>query len=484
MIKFSPQNDIDSKRVKLLIKEGESLTVEFKEKYTPKIDEHIVAFSNTKGGVILLGVSDDGIVRGEKLTNEMKGNINSLARNCKPDITVNAMQIDDVVVIEVPEGTEKPYYCSSGYFKRMNGNSQKMNHEEIRIMFSENEVMPFEEKSVRDFTYDDISKEKILAFKKEAGINIGRISTVDFLKSLSVVSDSNIKNAGILFFAKEVHKHISQAQMTLIAFKGIKKLHIFDRHDVRDDLLTQFNEAIFFIKKHLNVRSEIKGVNRQDIYEIPIEALREAVVNAIMHRDYSMRGTSLMVEIFDDRVEITNPGGLPKGLTRDSFGSVSIRRNELIADLFYRLDKVERIGMGIEQMKEAMALAGLKEPVFETDGFFKAIFFRPKKEDIFPLQKNEKIEKEPEEIKETGERSEDKLGEKDTIKDTINLLSDNERTVFEEMQTRPKVTANELSEKLDINLRNTKKIIEKLKEKGLVERIGSRKAGHWEVVGK
>jgi ATP-dependent DNA helicase RecG len=134
------KNDIDSKRVILLIKEGESLTVEFKEKYSSKIDEQIVAFSNTKGGVILLGVSDDGIVKGEKLTNEMKGNINSLARNCKPDITVNAMQVEDVVVIEVPEGTEKPYYCGSGYFKRMNGNSQKMNHEEIRIMFSEEVV--------------------------------------------------------------------------------------------------------------------------------------------------------------------------------------------------------------------------------------------------------------------------------------------------------------------------------------------------------
>src|SRR5665648_125160 len=141
------KNEIDLKGVKLLIKEGESLTVEFKEKYTSKIDEHIVAFSNTKGGVILLGVHDDGLVIGEKLTNEMKGNINSLARNCKPDITVNAIQIEDVVVIEVPEGAEKPYYCGSGYFKRMNGNSQKMNHEEIRIMFSDNEVMPFEEKT-------------------------------------------------------------------------------------------------------------------------------------------------------------------------------------------------------------------------------------------------------------------------------------------------------------------------------------------------
>jgi len=306
------RTDIDDKKVKLLLKEGECLTVEFKEKYTSKIDEDIVAFANTKGGIILLGVRDDGTIAGEQLTNDMKGRINSLARNCKPDIPVNAMQVDDVVVVEVPEGNEKPYYCSSGYFRRLNGNTQKMNHDEIRIMFSENEVMPYEEKTVKDFSYDDISKEKILAFTKEARINIGRTPAIDFLKSLNVVDDIKIKNAGILFFAKDVQKHISQAQMTLLAFKGTKKLHIFDRLDVRDDLLMQFNQAIFFLRKHLNIRSEIKGVNREDIYEIPIEALREAVVNAIMHRDYSIMGTSLTVEVYDDRVEITNPGGLPR----------------------------------------------------------------------------------------------------------------------------------------------------------------------------
>src|SRR5574341_1570241 len=96
---------IDDKRVNLLIREGEGLMVEFKEKYTSKIDEDIVAFANTKGGVILLGVRDDRTIGGEQLTNDMKGRINSLARNCKPDIPVNAIQIDDVVVIEVPEGT-------------------------------------------------------------------------------------------------------------------------------------------------------------------------------------------------------------------------------------------------------------------------------------------------------------------------------------------------------------------------------------------
>ena len=89
--------------------------------------------------------------------------------------------------------------------------------------------------------------------------------------------------------------------MTLLAFKGTQKLHIFDRRDVQDDLLTQFNEAVLFIQKHLNIRSEIRGVNRQDIYEIPLEAIREAVVNALMHRDYSVTGTQISIEIYDDR---------------------------------------------------------------------------------------------------------------------------------------------------------------------------------------
>ena len=156
----------------------------------------------------------------------------------------------------------------------------------------------------------------------------------DFLRSLRVADEARVKNAGILFFAKNVYDHLHQAQMTLLAFKGTERLHIYDRRDVQDDLLTQLNEAVDFLKKHLNVRSEIRGLNREDIYEIPLEVLREALVNALMHRDYSITGTQISVEVYDDRVEIVNPGGLLKGLSVRDLGTVSIRRNELIADLF------------------------------------------------------------------------------------------------------------------------------------------------------
>ena len=192
---------MDMEQLKLLLREGEGLTVEFKERFTSRIDEDIVAFANTRGGFLLLGVRDDGTVSGEHLTNDLKAKVNSIARNCKPSISVETLQIGEVVVIEIPEGTEKPYSCSSGYYRRLNGNTQKMGHEEIRVMFRENDPFPFEERTAKGFSFDDVSKAKIRAFTKEAGIRISRIGIPDFLKSLNVEENGTVKNSGILFFA-------------------------------------------------------------------------------------------------------------------------------------------------------------------------------------------------------------------------------------------------------------------------------------------
>ncbi len=451
--------------VRLLIGEGEGLTVEFKERYTPRIDEDIVAFANTRGGTLLLGVRDDGAIIGESLTNDMKAKINSLARNCKPIIAVGLSQVGKIVAIVVPEGTEKPYSCGSGYFRRLDGNTQKMSHDELRIMFAENEPLPFEEKTVKGFTFDDVSKAKIRAFTKEAGIRIGSIAVPGFLRSLNVADGTRVKNVGILFFAKDVYDHLHQAQMTLLAFKGMDRLHIYDRRDVRDDLLIQFNEAVAFLKKHLNVRSEIRGVNRVDIYEIPLEVLREALVNALMHRDYSITGTQVSVEVYDDRVEIVNPGSLPKGLSVRDLGKVSIRRNELIADLFFRLHKVERIGMGIRKMKEAMVAAGLREPTFDLDGFFRAIFHRSPE---FAMKEGtlgtEQTEKKP------GVTT-TQIATQKTIQKIVALILQ-----------KPEITRQELAMKLGITDSGIKYHLKKMQDKSLLRRVGPDKGGYWEVV--
>ncbi len=236
---------------------------------------------------------------GERLTNDLKAKINSLARNCKPPISVGIVQVGEIVAVIVSEGDEKPYSCGSGYYRRLDGATQKMSHDELRIMFSENEPIPFEERTVKGFTFDHVSRSKVKSFTREAGISIGTALVPDFLRSLKVADDRHVKNAGILFFAKDIQAYLLQAQMTLVAFKGTDKIHVYDRRDVRDDLLTQFKEAMSFLMKHLNIRSEIHGIERKDIYEIPLEALREAVVNALIHRDYSIAGTQVSVEVYE-----------------------------------------------------------------------------------------------------------------------------------------------------------------------------------------
>jgi len=453
---------IKNEQVALLIREGEGLTVEFKEKYSSNIDEALVAFANTKGGVILLGVRDDKTVTGEKLTNDLKAKINSLARNCKPGIIVNLAHVGNVVVIDVAEGAEKPYACGSGYYRRLNGTTQKMGHDEIRIMFRESDPLPFEERTIKGFSFDDVSRSKVLVFAKEAGVSIGKTTTPDFLRSLGVADEAAVKIAGILFFAKDIGTYIRQAQMTLVAFKGMEKGHIYDRLDVRDDLLSQFNQAVLFLERHLNIRSEIRGVNRYDIYELPFEALREAIVNALMHRDYSITGTQVSVEVYDDRVEIINPGGLPKGLARKALGTLSVRRNEYVADLFSRLDKVERVGQGIRNMRAAMSAAGLKAPEFETDGFFRAVFYRS-----------------PEySLKGSGKVVERLPTQKTTQKPTQKTT----QKIMDAIRQNPEVTRDELATITGITSDGVKYHLQRMQKDGVIRRVGPDKGGHWELV--
>jgi len=451
---------MNNEQLKLLIAEGEGLTVEFKEKYTSKIDKDIVALANTKGGFIVLGVSDEGKVIGEKLTNQMKADISTLARNCDPHITIGKIsQIENVVVIEIFEGDEKPYSCSSGYFRRLDAVSQKMSQKEVRTIFRETVDSAFEDLPRKDFTLGDVSLAKIKAFlhESETSYKVTKANLMPFLASVGLYKNSKLNNAGALMFADDINRFIPYSETILGAFKGTSKTHIYDRKDVRDDLFTQFSESIAFLKKHLNVRSEIREIDRHDIYEIPIDALREAVVNAIIHRDYSMRGTNISVNVFDDRVEIVNPGGLPAGLTKENLGKESIRRNLIIADLFHRMHKVERIGSGIGRMRKFMSQSGLKEPVFEIDTFFRAIFYRNPE---YALKGKSR----------KGSQTGSQRGSQTSSQRIVAI-----------MREKSAITIEELARDLQISPRAIKKHIKSLREQGIIKRIGPDFGGHWEV---
>jgi ATP-dependent DNA helicase RecG len=142
------------------------------------------------------------------------------------------------------------------------------------------------------------------------------------------------------------------------------------------DIISNIDDAVIFLKKHLRISYKIETLRRENILELPEDALREAIINAACHRDYFEKGARVMVEIFDDRVDIVSPGGVPKGITPENFGTVSITRNSVIASMLYRIGYIEEMGTGIKRMRNATREANVAEPVFELTGFFKVTFKR------------------------------------------------------------------------------------------------------------
>ena len=441
---------MDIKELELLLKEGEGLAAEFKESFSSKLDKDIVAFANTHGGRIFLGVDDRGTIVGKTLTNDLKAKINSIARNCEPAIFLKSIeQIDQLIVITIDESDEKPHSCSAGYYRRLDAATQKMNQKELKLLFDASSDKPrFEEQINDDISWDDISRSKIKQFLSETKIKLDEIDPYTLLSSLGLAKDNKIYNAGVLFFAENPRHFLLQCEMILVAFKGKKGVHIYDRVDIQDDLLTQFNEAMIFLKKHLNIRSEIKGVNRYDICEIPLEALREAIANAIIHRDYAMQGTSLMVEVHEDRVVIKNPGGLPPGVSINILTQISIRRNETIADMFSRINKAERIGSGIRRMLERMADADLAAPVIDSNTFFRITFERDPR------------------FKVGGLAVEDNT----TVKNKLSVRQANILSILQNKKLSPKDILGALGD--DVSDRTLRRDLQILKEKGYIDSEG------------
>ncbi len=451
------------KPIDLLIQEGEGLSIEFKEKFTPRISQDIVGFANAKGGTILLGVSDNGEVVGEELSNKLKSQILDLARNCKPSLSIEIEKHNNQVIgIKVPEGADKPYACGDGFFKRFDGVTQKLSPEEVRQIFKNLTSINYESFQRDDAGLESLSIEKINSFLKSSKSNlvITKKNLKDFLESIKLYSQKSLNNAALLMFAKNIEKYIYHSQLFLVAYKGTEGVHIYDKKYVRSDLLTQYQEALLFCEKHLNVRTEFENGRRKDLFEIPLSALRETIANAIIHRDYSMSGTNIQIEVHQDRVVISNPGGLPEGMSLAKLGSKSFRRNEIIADMFSRMNLAERFGSGIKRVKALMREAGGEPPHYESDSFFTVTLMRP-----------------------------DNFGTNDAISRDGSMAKSNRITIknaadkiLRLLKNNPQYSQQDLAQLVNLTLDGVRYHIKNLQKQKRIKRVGSKKTGSWKVL--
>ena len=372
---------MDKKELKFILQEGEGLKSEFKEKSDAKgIAKEMAAFANSSGGRIFLGVDDMGDIKGIDSSNRIRSEIQNIARNCDPAVKIHIEKADCVLIINVSEGENKPYSCSQGFYIREGPNSQKLSRDEIINFANSLGKIRFDEQVNEEFDYrEDFDKNKFSNFLHRSKVSY-KDDIKNILINLSIAKQAGkklkISNAGILLFAKEPSKFIRQNFITCVLYKGKERVNVIDRKDFKDDILSNYEHALNFLKQHLRLEYEIKDAGaRREIPEIPYGALREALINAIIHRDYFEKGTGIFVEIFDDRVEIYNFGKLL--FDRRKLGKVSMSRNPILFDMFYRLGLIEKIGSGINRIKSLIKERNLKIR-FEADEFFRVVYIRPR----------------------------------------------------------------------------------------------------------
>lgn len=447
-----------SKNIDFILREGEGYKIEFKESFDKSLAKELVAFANSEGGRIFLGVTDEGKIKGIKITNKLKSQIQDIARNCEPAISLNITSFDNILIIEVPEGKYKPYQCKEGFFIRVGATTQKMKRDEILKFIITESIVHFDKEINRKFDIKkDFDKEKFKKFLKKANISLSEVNYRAILENLGVGirerSRFFLNNAGVLMFARDTNKFFRQNFVTCVLYKGKDKVKILDRKDYQGDLLYNYEQALIFLKNHLRLEYVIQGAGpRKEILEIPEEALRESLLNALIHRDYYDDRVGVFVEIYDNRVEIINKGKLL--FDKKYLGKISLPRNPIIFDLFYRLNLIEKVGSGIRRIKSACQKNQIKVK-FDTKEFFIVTFYRKALVDTT---------------------------QKATQKATQKYLTPLELKILGLIKKDRGVSQKYIADSLNLSVNTVKEYIKKLKNKKVLIRIGSDRGGYWKVV--
>jgi ATP-dependent DNA helicase RecG len=428
-----------------LIKIGEGYTLEFKESYTD-IGKEISAFANASGGKILIGVYDNENIKKFTLTNKIHSQIIDIGQKIDPSINLNVKEIDNITIITVPEGKEKPYAYSEQYYIRIGATSQKMKKDALRSFFQKEGLIFFDEKLNTNFNLkNDFNKSKFKNYLSKAGLS-NITNYINILTNLSLYDNKYLKNAGVLLFSNKITKFFYTATIVCVLYQGTTKTEILDKKEFNTDLYSNFDNAFIYTCSKLNTNYIIKDKERKEKLELPKESIREALINAIAHKNYFLNA-HIQVDIFYDRVEITNPGSLVSGISKEEFGKKSLSRNPLLFGLMQRVNLGEMIGSGITRIRNSMKEYGLEYKFDITENWFTIIFYRPKQ----ALSSEKTVEK--------------------TVEKIIRLIKNN-----------PNITTKELILKIGLTRRGIEYNLKKLKKDGKIKRIGPNKGGSWEVV--
>ena len=356
---------------------GEGFTTEFKRSMPSNLGREICAFANATGGVILIGVTDDGEIVGIANHNKLKSQVQSIARSADPPIAVEMDSVNGVLCITIPEQHGKPYSFGGKYYIREGASSQQMSRDEIRAFFFKEGLIRFDKTPCHNFKIDrDLTPEAWARFAARAHIPKG-MDPIVALENLHLLENGIMTHAGAWLLAEDITRYTLTAGVTCAVLRGVTNTHIIDLKNFTGNICAIYDDCIAYMQAKLNTALIPHARGRDERLELPEDALREAMVNAIAHRDY--RSTAkVQVHIFYDRLEIVTPGGLPAGMREEDLGIRSVPRNPLLFGMFHRMGMVEQIGSGIRRIRQECRDYGVEEPVIEvSDNWVVTTFPRP-----------------------------------------------------------------------------------------------------------
>lgn len=436
----------------------ETETVELKSIVMDDIKKEIIAFANCDGGTVYVGVADDGKVLGVENADECALQISNMVRDAvKPDVTMfihyETLECDGkaVVAVNIQRGTNRPYYLAKkglrpeGVYVRQGYSSVPATDTAIRQMIKETDGDSFENmRSINQaLTFEATKKE----FEKR-NVVFGQPQ----MQTLKIVSADGIyTNLGLLLSEQCLHT------IKAAVFEGINQNVFKDRREFSGSLMQQLNDVYDYIDFHNQTHATFRKLLRIDTRDYPEVAVREALLNTLVHRDYSFRASTL-ISIYDDRIEFVSIGGLLPGLELDDLMmGVSVCRNPHLANVFYRLQLIEAYGTGMKKIMGAYANALVQPKIKTTNNTFKIILpnvnFTPKAAEVH----------------------------KDFEKAADLALDSNEEKVLQFLREHLMITRKETQTLLEVSQSTAGRILKAMVDSGRIKQIGGSRTTRYEL---
>ncbi len=469
---------------------GETSSIEYKQEVPSNSEKYIktiIAFANGNGGQMVFGIEDitckvvgipqdQVFMTADRITN-------TIADACQPvvdfEIKYKTIEKKTIIIVKVFPGARRPYYLKSkgmmeGTYIRVSGTTRKADDFVVKELSFQGENKYYDQTIAVGQT---VTKDQIKALCNTMyDYAIKQCTTAGERAEIKPVEEKHLIAWGLLVqregkvfptngFLLLTSNPFLEASIQCAVFKGTDRTVFIDRKEYDGALFEQIDEAYRFVLRNIRMGAEINGLYRKDVYELPIDSIRELIANAVSHRSY-LDPAKVQVAIYDDRLEVTSPGMLIGGITIEDLKlGCSRPRNRGLVSAFTYMKIIEQWGSGIPKMISACKEAGLPEPELkEMGGNFRVNMFRPGE-------------------KTTQATQDTTQGTTQTTQDTIQVsLTEQDISLLKQIRSNPSMSQKQIAEQLGWNVDRVKYYFNKLKKNGFIKRVGSSQTGHWELL--